>query len=59
MTAYPVEKDVEERLSRLELDVARAKAIIERADSRSLVIANELFSNTTSDEGLLFDEAFL
>jgi DNA mismatch repair protein MutS len=53
MTAYPVEEDVEERLSRLELDVARAKAIIERADSRSLVIANELFSNTTSDEGLL------
>ncbi len=53
MTAYLVEKDVEERLSRLELAVARAKAIIERADSRSLVIANELFSNTTSDEGLL------
>jgi DNA mismatch repair protein MutS len=53
MTAYPVEEDVEERLSRLELDVARAKAIIERADSRSLVIANELFSSTTSDEGLL------
>jgi DNA mismatch repair protein MutS len=58
MTAYPVEEDVEERLSRLELDVARAKAIIERADSRSLVIANELFSNTTSDEGLLLTKLF-
>jgi DNA mismatch repair ATPase MutS len=53
MTAYPAEEDVRESLSRLELDVARAKAIIERADSRSLVIANELFSSTTSDEGLL------
>jgi len=58
MTAYPVEEDVEERLSRLELDVARAKVIIERADGRSLVIANELFSNTTSDEGLLLTRLF-
>jgi hypothetical protein len=59
MTAFPTEEDPRESLSRLEHDVIRALNIIKRADDTTLVIANELFSTTTSDEGFQLSKLFL
>ncbi|MCG2880071.1 MAG: hypothetical protein L7G96_01965 [Vulcanisaeta sp.] len=59
MTAFPTEEDPRESLSRLEHDVIRALNIIKRANDTTLVIANELFSTTTSDEGFQLSKLFL
>ena len=59
MAAYPAREDPRESLSRLEQDVVRAVNIMRRADSTTIVIANELFSTTTSDEGYQLARMFL
>jgi DNA mismatch repair ATPase MutS len=59
MAAYPAREDPRESLSRLEQDVVRAVNIMRRADSSTIVIANELFSTTTSDEGYQLARMFL
>jgi DNA mismatch repair ATPase MutS len=59
MTAYPVREDTRESLSRLEQDIVRAVDIMRRADSSTLVIANELFTTTTSNEGYELSKMFL
>jgi DNA mismatch repair ATPase MutS len=59
MAAYPAREDPRESLSRLEQDVVRAVNIMRRADSTTIVIANELFSTTTSDEGYQLARMFI
>jgi DNA mismatch repair ATPase MutS len=59
ITAFPVEEDRLESLSRLEEDIVRAVNILKAADSRTLVIVNELFSTTTSDEGFELARRFV
>jgi hypothetical protein len=59
MTAYPAREDPRESLSRLEQDIVRAVNIMRKADSSTLVIANELFATTTSDEGYQLAKMFL
>jgi len=59
MTAYPTREDPRESLSRLEQDIVRAVSIVRKADSSTLVIANELFATTTSDEGYQLARVFL
>jgi DNA mismatch repair ATPase MutS len=59
MTAFPIEEDKGEELSRLEHDVVRAWNILKSANDSSLVITNELFSTTTSEEGFQLAELFL
>jgi DNA mismatch repair ATPase MutS len=57
LTAYPVEEG--EQVSKLERDVIRAWEILRMADENTLVIANELFTNTTSEEGTQLSRLFL
>lgn len=59
MTAFPVEEDESESLSRLEQDIVRAKKILEHCDNLTVIIANELFSTTTSVEGYKLSKLFL
>jgi DNA mismatch repair protein MutS len=59
MTLFPVGEDVGESMSRLEQDVVRALNILKQANSSSLVVANEPFSTTTSDEGFHLAKLFL
>jgi hypothetical protein len=59
LTAYPAREDPRESLSRLEQDIVRAAEIMHRSDSSTLIIANELFSTTTSDEGFQLAKIFL
>ncbi|MEM0003777.1 MAG: hypothetical protein QXE10_00975 [Desulfurococcaceae archaeon] len=59
ITAYPAREDPRESLSRLEQDIIRTVNIMRRADSSTLIIANELFSTTTSDEGYQLAKMFL
>jgi DNA mismatch repair ATPase MutS len=59
MTAFSVEEDRRGGVSRLEQDVVRALEILKHANTSTLVIANELFSTTTSDEGFQLAKLFL
>lgn len=59
MTAFPLEEDKLESLSRLEQDVVKVHGILNVADNRTLVIVNELFSATTSDEGFELAKRFI
>jgi hypothetical protein len=58
-TAYPAREDPRESLSRLEQDVVRAMDILRKADGSTLIITNELFATTTSDEGYVLSKIFL
>lgn len=59
MTAFPIEEDKLENLSRLEQDVVRVHNILKTADNKTLVIVNELFSSTTSEEGFELAKRFI
>ena len=59
LTAFPIEEGRLEGLSRLEEDVVRALNILRAADDRTLIIVNELFSATTSDEGFELASRFI
>jgi Mismatch repair ATPase (MutS family) len=59
MTAFPTEEDKMEDLSRLEKDVERVHNILKTADDKTLVIVNELFSSTTSEEGFELAKRFI
>jgi len=59
MTAFPMEENALEGLSRLEEDVARARDILNAADNKTLVLVNELFSTTTSEEGFELARRFI
>jgi len=59
MTAFPIEEDKTEDLSRLEKDVERVYNILKTADDKTLIIVNELFSSTTSEEGFELAKRFI
>jgi len=59
MTAFPIEEDRLESLSRLEEDIVRIHDILKTADDKTLIIVNELFSATTSDEGFELAKRFI
>ncbi len=59
MTAFPAREDPRESMSRLEQDITKALKILKQANSTTLVIANELFSTTTSEEGFQLARLFL
>ena len=47
-THFSVEEDIEAQSGRLQEELLRVRAILERATERSLIILNELFSTTTT-----------
>jgi len=58
-TVFPTGEGTLEGLSRLEEDVARVRKVLGSADSKTLVIVNELFSTTTSEEGFELARRFI